>query len=318
MPDADALWQAKSESEWFKSLQEVSGAPHKRPPSLRDFFRRFLEAEGNFAENWNDTSAIQLRSVLHPLQSMVCHIRQLLSCLSSSGVSHRKTPQAITRSATSARLNEVQSLLQQWYALSIQCVQSSTGFCPVSCVSLIMYHLISLNTIICFVEIEQLARCERIQDVFRQFYSLQMCCIERAQEIFFHCGQILRLACSMPQAVRPPWWPAAVYRVALISWVNSMAGVDARFQLNQSAPKESGNRFTIDTLEPENPSIYRYLKFREGIPIFSKRDGSAVSLSAAPGEILTHCVELLNEESTTRFASGIKTRLEKLAERWKR
>lgn len=176
-----------------------------------------------------------------------------------------------------------------------------------------MYHLISLNTIICFAEIERLARRDRAQDVFRGFNWLQMCCIEQAEEIFFHCGQILRLIRSMPNAMRPPWWAAAVYRVALTSWVNCIASADALFRIDRST---YDNPFAIDALAPDHPAILRYLKFREGMPMLSKREGSAISL-AVPGNILNHCVEILQEESTTRFAAGIKSKLERMAERWK-
>lgn len=313
MPDSDLLWQSKSASEWLKVFHGMSGAVHKRPPSLCDIFRRFMEAEGEVAKDSSELSATQLRLLLHPLQGLVCHLRQLLSCFSSDGGSHRKTSRAVSRSATSARLDEVQSLLQQWYALSVRCSQSNTEFCAVSCASRIMYHLISLNTIICFAEVERLARCDRAQDVFRGFHWLQMCCIEQAEEIFFHCGQILRLIRSMPNAIRPPWWAAAVYRVALTSWVNCIASADARFRIDRSTYDKP---FAIDALAPDHPAISRYLKFREGIPMLSKREGSAISL-AIPWDILTHCVEILQEESTTRFAAGIKSKLENMAERWK-
>lgn len=121
MPDSDLLWQSNSASEWLNVFQEMFEAAYKRPPSLCGIFRRFMEAEGEVANDSGELSATKLRLLLHPLQGMVCHLRQLLSCLSSDGGSHRKTSRVVCRPATRARLDEVQSLLQQWYALSVRC-----------------------------------------------------------------------------------------------------------------------------------------------------------------------------------------------------
>lgn len=315
MPDSDRLWHAKSASEWVKLLQETSGTGHKRSLSLCDLFGLFMITEGKVEESYNEVSAVQLRLLLHPLQSMVCHFRQLLSCLPPGQRSQHNTYRTVFHSTTRVRLNEVQLLLKHWYALSVRSVRSSTEFCPVSCANLVMYHLISLNTIIDFVVIERLARCEGATDIFQQFLWLQLCCLEQTKEIYFHCGQILRLLRSMPQVLRPLWWAAAMYRITLIFWVNSMANMDTHIQDRQSTIN-SGNPFAIDGLEPEHPSMSQYLNFREGIPTLSKRDGSGIPLTI-PTDILTHCVEIIHEESTTRFAFGIKNRLHELAERWR-
>lgn len=283
----------------------------QQPLSLRDLFRRFMD--GEVANQHVTFSPAQLRLLLHPLQAVVCHLRQFLSCFSEAG-SHGKASRAVTKSATRARLEEVQCLLQQWRALSNQSGQSAE-MCPAACANSILYHLISLNTITCFPDIERLARREGVQSPFRQTFWPQMRGAEEVEEIYFHCGQVLRLIRSMPERVRPPWWAAAVYRVALVSWANSMANAGARFSMNEVTERATGVPFAIDALHPEHPSISQYLKYRHGLPMFSKPDGTMVSLEV-PTNILRYCIDVLEENLTMRFTAGIRNKLERLAERW--
>lgn len=324
MPDSDLLWHSKSSSEWLRSFEQVNGAFYKQPPSLRDLFERFMD--GEIANRPINLSPTQLRLLLHPLQSLVCHLRQFLDCFPNGGTSHRKTARAVTRSAIRARIEEVQSLLQQWYTLTNRYIQKiSTDTCWAMCANLIVYHLINLNTITCFPEIERFARREvNFTGLFRQTSWLQSHCIEEPEESLFHCGQILRLIRSMPERVRPPWWAAAIYRVALISWANSMMrsapGARSISTMSNSAtgPGMSpiDRPFAIDALSSEHPSITRFLKHREGVPILSKRDGSTVEMDV-PENVLYHLLELLDEDSTMRFTGGIRNKIRKLVERWK-
>lgn len=60
----------------------------------------------------------------------------------------------------------------------------------------------------------------------------------------------------------------------------------------------------------------QYLKDREGLPMFTKRDGAMVTLEQ-PENVLTHCIEILNAVPTTRLQEGIKAKLSTLMERWK-
>lgn len=312
MPDTEFLWQARSAHEWFNSYQQAYGTSPRQSPSLRDLFRRFID--GELLNEHAELSPIQLRLLLHPLQSLVCHLRQFLSCFSEGG-NYCKATQAVTKSATRARLEETQCLLQQWYTLCRRSIQENDNPCSAVRADIIMYHLISLNTMTCFPEIERLARCEFASPPLPQPWR-RLHRGEEVEEIFFHCGQILRVIRSMPERVRPPWWAAAVYRVALITWTNSMAYAEMQLtSSNLSATKGSGP-FAIDDLPPEHPSIVRYLKYREGLPMFSKPDGSMVSLEV-PEQVLRHCIDLIEEDSTMRFTAGIQSKLVRLAERWR-
>lgn len=312
MPDAEFLWQAKSADDWFSSYQQVCGPSPRQPLSLRDLFRRFID--GELMNEHVELSPIQLRLLLHPLQSLVCHLRQFLSCFSEGG-NYCKASQVVTKSATRARLEEIQCLLQQWYVLSRRSIQHSVYSCSAARANTIMYHLISLNTITCFPEIERLARCEFCPPPSPQFWR-RLHGGEDVEEVLFHCGQVLRVIRSMPERVRPPWWAAAVYRVALISWAHRMANAEMQLKTTDLAAQASGQSFAIDDLPPEHPSIVRYLKHREGSPMFSKPDGSMVSLEV-PEKVLAHCIDLLEENSTLRFTAGIQSKLVRLAKRWR-
>lgn len=95
-----------------------------------------------------------------------------------------------------------------------------------------------------------------------------------------------------------------------------MANAEIRLTTSELAPAEGDGPFAIDNLPPDHPSIVRYLKYREGLPMLSKPDGSMVSLEV-PETVLTHCIDFIDEDSTMRFTVGIQSKLVSLAERWK-
>lgn len=75
--------------------------------------------------------------------------------------------------------------------------------------------------------------------------------------------------------------------------------------------------FAVDGLTPEHVSIARYLRYQEGLPMLSKRDGEMLSLEV-PTNPLKHCLEVLDEgEASMRLTEGIKSRLANLLERTK-
>ena len=312
MPETELLWQARSAHDWFRSYEQVYGTSPRQPPSLRDLFRRFID--GELLNEQAELSPIQLRLLLHPLQALVCHLRQFLSCFSEGG-NYCKASQAITKSATRARLEEIQCLLQQWYALSRRSIQDSINACSAAKANIMMYHLISLNTMTYFPEIERLARGEVAQPSLSQSWR-RLHNGEEVEEVLFHCGQILRVVRSMPERVRPPWWAAAVYRVAMIAWANSMACTEMGPRTRDLPMTKGDTPFAIDDLPPDHPFIVRYLKYKEGVPMLSRPDGSMISLEVAE-KVLTHCIDFIEEDSTMRFTAGIQTKLIRLAERWK-
>jgi hypothetical protein len=181
---------------------------------------------------------------------------------------------------------------------------------------LVMFHPISLNAVTSFTGIEQLARREGFDGTYQQLIMLQRRCIQETGEAYVHCGQVLRLIRSMPKAVRPPWWPAAVYRVSLVLWTGSMSQNEFVPQGGVSMFADSGSTFAIDSLPMEHHSINQYLRNGDSsVPMLTKLDGSLISFDN-PHNILLHCIGILEEGVPTRFSEGIINKLKRLVDGW--
>ncbi|EMD00242.1 hypothetical protein BAUCODRAFT_154260 [Baudoinia panamericana UAMH 10762] len=319
MPDADRLWHAKSAAEWssiFEQVHEFSGGYSSvgsgaRPLSLRDLFRHFLDDE--MIPLGIEMTPLQLRLLLHPLQSLVCQCGQLLSCFSdpASRNSNNKSPRAMTAASTRTRLEEVQTLLQRWYDLAERYLKANP-MCPIMQTNLVVFHLISLNAVTNFPEIERLARRENVDGTYQQLVWAHKRCISDVEEAVFHCGQVFRLVRSMPRGIRPPWWAGAIYRAGLILWTDSLLHRESITPNSNGMFPVPGPSFAIDALPADHPLIVRYLTKREGVPCVTKRDGSQMAIDQA-FPILQHCLEVIDEGVVTRFSDGIRSKLERLA-----
>jgi len=322
MPDADRLWQAKNAQEWsalFDEVHQFSGGysalgSGARPKPLRDLFRHFLDDE-IIAQDIQLTP-LHLRLLLHPLQCLVHQCCQLLSCFSDVTGARQRT-RAVTAASTRGQLEEVQGLLRRWYGLADRYMKGS-AMCPLMQGNLVLFHLISLNAVTHFPEVERLARKEGFDGSYAQLAWLHKRAIADVEEAVFHCGQVLRWIRSMPKDTRPPWWAGAVYRVALVLWVDSLTHNDAMGPAATATVPTTGlfpvpgPSFAVDALPPEHPLITRYLQKREGVPTLTKRDGSQIPLDH-PFTVLSHCVDVIDEGVATRFTDGIRNKLERLA-----
>lgn len=317
MPDTDRLWHAKSSSEWsstFERVHEFTGGYSSvgsgaRPLSLRDLFRHFLDEQ--IITMGIEMTPLQLRLLLHPLQSLVCQYSQLLSCFSDPlSTRNESTPRTMSASSTRTRLEEVQSLLQRWFDLAERYLKANAT-CPLMQTNLIMFHLVSLNAVTDFPEIERLARRENVDGTYQQLLWTHKRCIKDVEEAVFHCGQVLRLLRSIPRGIRPSWWAGAIYRVALILWTNSLTHKASMSPSNGVFPI-LGPSFAIDDLAADHALIVRYLTKREGTPCVTKRDGSQMTLDRA-FPVLQHCVEVIDEGASTRFSDAIRSKLERLS-----
>jgi len=313
MPDADSLWHAADAEDWSELFGQVHEFSYGfalgsgvRPLSLRDLFRHFLDDE-IIAQNIQLT-ALHLRLLLHPLQTLVCQYSQLLSCFSEAAASRQRS-RAFTAASTRVRLEEVQSLLQRWFELAERHLTTSP-MCPLMQANLVMFHLISMNAVTNFPEIERLARQENIDGTYQQMLFIHKRCISDVHEAVFHAGQILRLVQSMPKAIRPPWWAGAIYRATLVLWTDALTHTESPHQQGQHTP--TGSLVPVDRLAANDPAIVRYLTRREGVPILTKRDGAPVGVDNGFA-VLGHCIEVLEEGIATRFSDGIRRKLEKLS-----
>jgi hypothetical protein len=317
MPDADRLWHAKSAAEWssvFEQVHEFSGGYSSvgsgaRPLSLRELFQHFLDDE--LIPMGIEMTPLQLRLLLHPLQGLVCQYSQLLSCFSDSLSTRNSSSRAVTALSTRTRLGEVQALLQRWFDLAERYLKAN-HLCSMMSTNLVIFHLISLNAVTNFPEIERLARRENFDGTYPQLASTHRRCISDIEEAVFHCGQVFRLIRQMPRGIRPPWWAGAVYRVGLVLWTDSLTNKENVSPANNGMFPVPGPAFAIDALTPEHPLIIRYLTKREGVPSVTKRDGTQIGIDQT-FSIMQHCVDVIDEGAATRFSDGIRAKLDRLA-----
>jgi len=317
MPDSDRLWQAQTATDWsdvFNVIHEFSNGYSSirsgaRPLSLRELFRLFLDDEIVIQDIQEVIlTPMHLRLLLHPLQTLVCQYCQLLSCYSDNAAS-RSRNRALTAASTRVRLEEVQALLGRWFDLAQRYLRSSPA-CPMMQASLVMYHLISMNAVSNFPEIERLARREGVENTFQHLLWRHRRCLSDAQEAVVHAGQILRLVRDMPRGIRPPWWPGAVYRAALVIWTDSLTHQSMGADQQGQYPPPNGT-FPIDRLPSDHQAILRYLSRKEGVPTMTKRDRTPVALNNGYA-VLSHCIDVIDEGVATRFSDGIRSKLEKL------
>jgi hypothetical protein len=94
-----------------------------------------------------------------------------------------------------------------------------------------------------------------------------------------------------------------------------MSSSSGRFSPTQSQA-EADQPFAIDDLTPENEAISRYMKYQEGTPMLSRPDGTLAPIEV-PSNVLQHCIEVLDDDSSMRLADGIKRKLRIFMASWK-
>ncbi|KAI2624893.1 hypothetical protein GGR54DRAFT_540217 [Hypoxylon sp. NC1633] len=318
LPGPELLWMCANADQWMAAVQSFYGCTaNVNPqllttpsltPSLYDLFQDFLH--DNLSRRQGSLSPHQLRLLLHPLQSWLCHVRQMLSCFSDVMSTRRPANKPVTKESFVSRLNEVQGLLQKWYELTISYYKANPT-CPITKTNLVLYHLISLNAVTNFPEIERLARREGFDGSYWELSLRHKRCIYQREEAIFHCGQVYRLLRSMPRDRRPSWWSAGVYRATLILWTDSMSRLDPNFQKRD----ESGSPVAIDQVTPEDPSVIAYLWNGDGVPVLTQPNGTSASLEK-PGDVLEYAVKTLENGVSTRLSDGIRRKLVALGNNW--
>jgi hypothetical protein len=163
-----------------------------------------------------------------------------------------------------------------------------------------------------FPDIERLARREGVDGSYQQMLWMHKRCLSDVQEAVVHAGQILRLVREMSRGIRPPWWPGAVYRAALVMWTDSLAHNESLSPNQQRQYQPPTTTFAVDRLPSDHQMILRYLSRKEGNPTMTKLDGSPVPLDNGFA-VLSHCIDVIDEGVATRFSDGIRSKLEKLA-----
>lgn len=224
IPTSERLWKATSEGDWAALAPEAFGA--QPPICLRDLYTSFMNHE---LRPGRPTLPLQyLRLLLVPLHGMVCYLRQWLQSFPNCPVPWRKSSQGLSNPAIHAQLDQVRALLPEWFDLAIH----STTNSPAAVSMLVMYHLIALNAMTSFPNIEDallrgpLDRPQPPNPCGSGPCPLGACpstiAEDSSEEALVHCGQILRLVRLMLPSDQPLWWSAIVYRVALITIFLSM------------------------------------------------------------------------------------------------
>lgn len=280
-------------------------------PSLCEAFRFFTDSQPiNVRQAW---SPFCLRLLLHPMHAMVAHARSYLGCIEYGG-DGRKPLRTTTGSSMRGHLEEVQTLLHQWWTIARRpgaderhlCVQSRTNFT--------LFHLISLNILSSFTRIESTLR---EATSVAQLARLLPLCLDDVEEACFHVGQALRHALSLPEPVRPLWWPAAIYRIALVAVACSAANKTTQWSMQEgeAATSKTQKRVLINHCLPDDAGIESFRKYRVGTPAILQHDGSVLDLDD-PLMVLEEFIAVLSHDLTTSFAHGIRNRLSILHTRW--
>ncbi|OIW23648.1 hypothetical protein CONLIGDRAFT_686569 [Coniochaeta ligniaria NRRL 30616] len=340
LPAPEALWTALDATNWAAVMQTMYGLqPHMNPQmlscrsqtsSLCELFQLFLQ--NNLSGRHTSLTPQQLRLLLHPIQGMLCHVRQLHSCLPETLTNRQTGVPSVNKDSTQQRIREIQTVLQQWYSLTINhCAKDA--HCALSRCNLVLYHLMYLNTVTNFPEIERLARREGFDDN-NSYHNLELslrhkrCVFEREQAVL-HCGQVLRLLRQMPRNRRPSWWTAAMYRAILILWADSISHMDGDFKSDEFGDMSNGGQsrgstqwkpklqmVPIDQVGQDDPVLAACLWKRKGIPVLSRLDGSAIALDN-PAEVLDYGINTVDEADSSRIGDGIRRKLLGLLNNWR-
>ncbi|KAK3325192.1 hypothetical protein B0H66DRAFT_113549 [Apodospora peruviana] len=327
LPAPEVLWSTPNAERWRAAIQTLYGnTTNVNPqllnspsvtPSLYDLFQDFLQ---DTLSKRGSLSPQQLRLILHPIQSLLCHLRQMLSCFDV--FSARRVPSAggVSLSSTMQRLEEVQQLLRKWYDLTMTYYRANPG-CAITRCNMVLYHLISLNAVTNFPEIERLARREGFDgSSTNPYWELSLRhkrCIYQREEALFHCGQVFRHLRSMPNDRRPSWWSAAMYRATLILWVDSICRLDPNFQTEkpQSTGSPSFTPVAIDQITPEDTARISYLWCNPGVGVLTRLDGGTISLDK-PDDVLSYAVKNIESGFSSRIGDGIKRKIIALSNNW--
>jgi len=308
-PASECSWEAMSAQSWLncyidarqRELANLGEATST--PSLANLFAGLVNGElSNKAE---EISWLELRLLLHPLQALIYHLNK------TSSSNFRPNNQAHWQRFC-LQVEEIQHLLKQWYDIAKQNILSGDNISYQGCCAMIVYHLISLNAVTYFPDIERLARGQISMAEFKESIWTERRYVKNLPFIWCHCGQILRYFRMLPKSRRPHWWSASIYRVALSLWATELAKEHIS---NKSKPKTLLKPLSVDTVPFHHPSIVRFLQHEDQIPEISHTDGSPAILNG-PVDIIKLNIAFLDEQAPlSKFSQGIRTRLGMLVDR---
>lgn len=363
VPDSSCLWYAKTATDWALAYQQIYKPTEpltqnqfiRRQPALHDIFRQLLDIDSNI-ENLKLT-ALQLRLLLCPLQVIVFQSQLFASYLpgislsssSSSSTSQQGTQGSREATSTANQLIEIQAWLGRWHTL-VKKYLTTNAVCPAIQASLVLFHIISLNTMINFPAVEADVRGENRNGAGEK-QSLSAFRHPHAQnlggssfgirQIAHHCEQILSLVRAMDRNVRPSWWPGAIYRACLIMWTIQSAydrgegkmdeilmmafgaanGVATRAATgsNEAADVSLASLSSLSSSSSSAGEFFAHSNhsFASGGQDNDVAGNPSFPVGVLPGmqnakEVISRCVEIIEEGAPTRLAEGIVAKLKRL------
>lgn len=338
LPGPEALWSAPNWGQFKAEIQSLYGptanvSPHlwssrSLSPSLFNLFQDFLEDNDPGYES--RLSPQQMRLLLHPLQRLLCHLQDFVSCFTDILSTRRTTSRALSKASTIKRFEEIHDLLKRWHEIALSMLRDNPS-CPVLKCNLVLYHLISLNAVTNFPEIERLARREGFETTDGPTYwdlSLRhKRCISDPQEALLHCGRVFTLLRSLPADGQPSWWSTALYRVTLVMWANGIGRLDPSFKVEVkttlpgkteggSPGSSSGGAHQKMGMDHVEDPCFLSRRWENGTwPYITRADGEQVNLDD-PAEVLELGTRTIAEGVSTRMGDGTRRKLATLAENW--
>ncbi|KAK7711435.1 hypothetical protein SLS64_005459 [Diaporthe eres] len=178
LPEVDALWNARNAAEW-RGLYDGDKSSRTQY-SLCRLFQLCLANDVDPAAY--PLTPLRLRLLLYPIQSLVFHHSQLLDAIPDRQIPALSSFKTLTRTSSILRLEELQSLLQTWWALAQHEYQNeaSDAACDptqpaappksesdqaLSRANLLLFHLISLQLYTDLKAIESFARGENLSSL---------------------------------------------------------------------------------------------------------------------------------------------------------
>ncbi|KAJ2980030.1 hypothetical protein NUW58_g7054 [Xylaria curta] len=199
----------------------------------------------------------------------------------------------------------VHGLLSKWLNMCNSYLADNPT-CPISQTNLLLFHLISLNSITNFPEIEKYARGQGQNGPQENENRIYV-----PGETLYHCAEVIQLVQAMPADRRPVWWSAAIYRVALILWTFSMIRPNLA---SQQDPENESSMF-MDNGELIGESSWAFMWKNTATVILTGPNGTTLGLEE-PSAILDYAESMVRQGIVTRFDGGIKRKLDCMNHLW--
>ncbi|KAH7381522.1 hypothetical protein BKA66DRAFT_464379 [Pyrenochaeta sp. MPI-SDFR-AT-0127] len=293
--------------------------------SLAAMFESFTDGQLS-SKNGCILTPAHLRLLLHPLQCLSAHLHQCLDTFGSiQNVGFRNLPSSNLGLASKAFIDELGIYLRRWHKLSatVGSVTSSGSADPIMQGSMALYHIMVLNNLTSFPDIERLTR-DRQKGLSTGGSAMKPWMRTPSPEstalLLYHAGQCLAVLRGMLPPTRPLWWAAALYRATLVLChvVTNNHTSSTRFSTS-SPPPSSHPASGLIFLDQEYPHsskghdapLQRFLGRLQGTPVLTRLDNSPMFLTSS-ADILEHAITLLNEHligDGTDFVRGILGKL---------